>query len=45
MGGQNELILKIVTIWNISAPAGTSRTIIMRRWPGAVNNIFLTGYN
>ena len=41
-----DLNLKIPTIWNTSAPAGTSlydlqTTIIMRRWAGTVNNIFL----
>lgn len=41
-----DLNLKIPTIWYTSAPAGTSlydlhSTIIMRRWAGAVNNIFL----
>ena len=41
-----DLNLKIPTIWNTSVPAGTSlydlySTIIMRRWAGAVNNIFL----
>lgn len=41
-----DLNLKIPTIWNISVPVGTSlydlySAIIMRRWAGAVNNIFL----